>query len=438
MPTDVIRWTRAEWHAVLVRAVPLAARTNRLLYQAMAEAQDVLSEGRRREVDQIRFSVQRGKHARYLDELNAMTHVERDALLPEGERSDPSAPEPIRTYKFKHASPEVRAMRATYTGREWTSSDWARIAKRVDERRAAGDSRNEDIVVIDAQDEVLPQDRRRKGHGIRKAFMRNISAWTEHMRKGRADAWTLSEPTPESTAADLSTRSAIEFVEAQLDAEPALVIHTNGQDRTAELARAFEFHPAGVQRSPVAVQFAESMAGLVDQLLAEQRRSVLAELAERIPQQVAEIVTRDLQAMLTATVHRLIEAELGPVAAPPAAVQPQSKQTVPSMSPPAAPARPKRIPIDVVGLSGHPVTEVQDALDSLDSIDLRFVPPEKVPSTHLRANVIAVTKFVGHDVYARAKKHGATVTRVNGAAETVIAAVRQLVEQQHVEAAPVH
>jgi hypothetical protein len=153
---------------------------------------------------------------------------------------------------------------------------------------------------------------------------------------------------------------------------------------------------------------------------------------------VAGNVARDIKSQLGMVVHQFIEAELGPVAAPPAA--PAAQVAPPADAPKTnGEDRGPRLSIDVVGLTGHPVTEVARAFKADRGINLRFIQPEKAKNAEFRPHVIAVTKFIPHEAVTRAESHGVQITYANGAALSVIDAIRGLMESHRgQEASQVH
>jgi hypothetical protein len=130
----------------------------------------------------------------------------------------------------------------------------------------------------------------------------------------------------------------------------------------------------------------------------------------------------------------MLEAELGPMhAATPASPEtaPPSPQngTVVHDPLPESPTRPKRMPIDVIGLNGNSITRVRQAFEDRDDLDIRFIDPDQATAVdRYRENVVAAVKFINHATIDRAYKYGSTLVRVNGGVDSVVGAIEQLSE----------
>jgi len=412
------RWSARDWETVSRAALP-AIVEGMPKSRALFAAQDQVFPPERRKVWGHTFEVVASSMATpIIDRLRAEYRKANDLPL-----QPPARPTKKEERKALAQEQRDRAkLRRSYRGRHlWTVREWALIARCIDDMTANGDTRGDSSKIIDAQDLVLPIERRRPIDSIYNSQSRKGSKQAEHLAQGRAYVWTLAE--------DLAaTGHAPQVTEFIAEPEPEVVV----PEPTVVEPQA----PTPTESpivSPFAAEFGRQMGLMVEQLLSAQRQSLLDTMTARanaMIEQVASAVTRNIHTTIGDAVHRLIEAELGgPVQAP---AQAHSEPAAPANGTgrhnphPTSPDRPKRIAIDVVGLIGAQVTEVQDAFRNDPSIDLRFIPADFAGRTATRENVISVTKFVSHEAERKAEKYGSNLVRVNGAAPSVIEAVRQL------------
>lgn len=433
-----IRW-QDEWTPVMAACVELLRENPSLPMEDAVLAVQELVVGRKRirKRAHIHASIHKGVHRPYLEAVQAMTDAERRALLPAVARKTatprkppgPRRPTEARVHDMPGPTPEIRAMRAAYKGgAHWSDDDIARLAAEMLElQKSTPYLRSEFSRLVEAQDRVFTKvtDRRAPG-GLSKDWYgtgrtkKRIHEAMKRLREG-AEVPPLPQPTPAAQAA------------AQASAPP--------RDDVPRVA-------------PQVLEFATTLAYALDKLLTQQAQASEAkmqeklavmladalqvvqqrtlELGERLSQvvvngtaglaeRVSTSVTSGIQEKLGEVVHKLMEAELGPISALPVVEDPQDPRVLE-----LAEQSRQRIAIDVLGLNGTAAAAVSDALRGRDDLDVRFIDPERGKRASFRGNVIAVTKFLAHSTTGRLQRSGANVINVGGAAQSVIAAINNL------------
>lgn len=458
-----VRWDDKEWCAVLDAALPVAQAEGIALDKAVCAVQSrVLPRSRVRKYSVIHNALRVGAAPRKaLEKVKAMHATKRD----------PQA-QGRHARRMPGDAPDVKELRASYTGGvHWTDYEWALIAREIARmRRDNPDAPTSECrAVIEAQDRCLPITRRRAVDGLRKQF---YSAKTSPYAKQALESARqhmgriLAQPMPALLA------DALAADPLPVAATPAATVTASTPDSPAP--RAVESAPVEAapvaqapQRddvprvSPAALKFATTLAYAVDSLLTDHTAAVVAQVGDAINSQFAGLQARmqglgealaadvsgriasDIQGNLARVVHLLMEKELGPIAPPSPGTATNGHAgrnghagAVLGDTPTDSEQRPKRIPVDVVGLTGEPVRIVADAFRDATHLDIRFLEPKQARNADYRGNVIAVTKFLSHGATSRMEAQGVNVLRVSGAAQSVIAAMNTL--QEKVNGAALH
>lgn len=207
--------------------------------------------------------------------------------------------------------------------------------------------------------------------------------------------------------------------------------------------------PPEVETAPVAPAVPVAPPAHVDPLAAalsasiqaHARNVVLVEIVPGLVASIREVVREEIRAALGALsgslgseVHRLIEAELGPLHTPPAAPPTPSGEDSPG--PPKLgvvtasyaedPPRKRALVVDVVGLLPGQAEIVRGKING--RADLRFIESDHATSANFRENLVCVTKFINHTTESRARRFGSKLVRVNGGPHSVVRAVESLLQ----------
>jgi hypothetical protein len=435
-----IRWSPSEWQRVAAYAVPHIDKgvpINRAIEKAQRSA---LPPARRRDEDAIRRIVWQAPTRRFIEEARALSPEKRAEIAP---------PPPPR--KAPSTRPKLDEGR-DYSGAgriRWTTLEKARIARQVNQWKAAGDTRAVSRLIIEAQELVIERDRRRSIVSIQSCSA--PGGLNEQMlAEGTANEWLLTDPqaaaaiqAPATTAAPATTTTNTAApATTAAPAEPSPIAAPQG----AEAAHA----PTPLPHTPNALSdaaraFGEVVMGALDNLLAVHTETLMREVyarmsaamsaqAEATSRQIAEQTAAMVERGMRETVHRIVEVELGgPVASPPPvtadAPAQQQAAAVPVQvpTPEPEPPRAKVIKVDVVGLNnGSMEQEVRKALNG--HADLRFVNPDTGNgyAPHRGRHCIMITQRVPHALKHKIKAAGVEPIYVKSTTGHVIQAIEEL------------
>ena len=365
----------------LLQAQPAIATTTepRALCALILKAQEALPSHRRRTRDSISHMI------RKLDRLQTLiTAAKKEASVPK----TPPAPKPPRAQRT------IQRIRLRL-------GDWIKLAH-DDEVKPFLDSK----AVFKYAD-------------LRDVLMRAQVRQLEPERQRSARAWTVAlAPSKGPHSALVLLRDAMRYppIHQQPVLPPAPVEEPVQEEPEVPVAESPSTLTAAVQT------FTATMTAAFGELLKAHATDITHQLDACFAQQserIGRMITQDLQTTMHGFVHGLLEQELGPVAAPPA----------PSPATPIDLESKKRLPIDVVGFTGAPIQEIRNAFNG--EVDLRFISPEHAKSAgqQFRSNVIGVVKFISHSAEERMRKQATNYIAVDGAAATVIKAIRRLQQQ---------
>lgn len=285
----------------------------------------------------------------------------------------------------------------------WTLRERTLVAREVQKLQAAGHQGKLVDLMFQVQSKVLDPTRHRHRHSI----YATLHARREYFEEAVRNIWTLPpeepEPAPMPEPAQAPPEPA-EPPQAPPPASAAPIPPVNRQQRLSEAAKVF----------------GETVMGALDVLLATHASLLMQEVHARL-ETLADEVTSKLGGNIRSLVHTTIERELGPVPDDPARPNwaPAPAPAAPSVEP-----TPRKLPIDVVGLTGHPIEEVRRAFNG--DCDIRFIDPEHVGGWTPRTHSILAVRFISHKAEDKCNKHGVKPIRVNGAGLSVIHAIRAL------------
>jgi hypothetical protein len=387
-----MRWDADEYRRVAANALgyleqglPLARAFKRAQVLALASK-------RHRSTDELeRLSGQNGNTLqKYVDAMRALKPEELAPFLvtPKAEPKPAS-----KTGRVRAVTPNPKGTRV-----DWTTLEKARVARELQQLRAAGDGgRSLSTLVIIAQQTALPRERWRASTGIHSANY--VGTLPKDMEEGARNIWLLEQEEAKATPEPQQPASEPQAPQAAPPVSSGL----------ADAARAF----------------AETLQGALGALLQAQASHLLGQLEARtadMAQSVALGIAAQIQQGLRSSVHDLIAAELGgPVATPPAA-----PAEAPEPEPTQEATRPKRVKVDIVGLLASQAAEVKKAFNG--TTDLLFVETTQAKRWTPRpgAEVVINTKWISHSVEDRCRVGHVKPVRVSGGPSAFIHAIEEL------------
>jgi hypothetical protein len=432
-----IRWTPSEWQLVAAYAIhhiDKGVPVNRALEKAQRSA---LPKARHHDEDDIRRMIWRASTKKYIEEARA---------LPPEKRAEIAPPPPPRKAPLPRPRLDEGRDYDRQPGRliKWTTLEKARVARQVNQWRAAGDTRPLSRLIIEAQELVIERDRRRPIRSIQVAAQPG-GLNDRMLAEGTANEWLLTDPqaaaaiqAPATTAAPATTTTNTAApATTAAPAEPSPIAAPQG----AEAAHA----PTPLPHTPNALSdaaraFGEVVMGALDNLLAVHTETLMREVyarmsaamsaqAEATSRQIAEQTAAMVERGMRETVHRIVEAELGgPVAPPPVTTETPAQQQAAAPAPTPEPETPrsKVLRVDVVGLVGNNISEVRSAFNG--NTDLRFIDPDQLNgwAPHKGRHVVCATKWIPHKSKDKLRAAGVRPINVTGSVGTVIHAIEEL------------
>ena len=434
-----MRWTPAEWLKVAVHALPHLDKGQSLV-DALREAQrSALPQDRHRDDEALR-NLKR--------QASVKRHLEKARSLAPGMWGEIAKPAPRKSLD------EGR----NYSGRggavRWTTLEKARIARQVDAWRDAGDTRALSRLIIEAQELVIEPGRRRPITSIQVAAANGVRSHNERMlSEGRANVWLLTDKPPQTPPiAEMPAEGAAAAQQEPVDepAPPASPAPQNSSLPAQEPPKETQRPPARALSTHAAQAFAETMMGALDSLLASHTDTVLREVHSKLDesirttgQQIATEIAARIEMGMRATVHRIVEAELGGPVSPPAAGDMPAAPASTSIDAgdvghaympadehrhdaQAAPPKKHQLKVDVVGLVGTNITEVRSAFNG--DTDLRFIDPDHLNAwaPHKGRHVVCAVKWIPHKAKHKLRAVGMQPINVHGSVGTVIHAIEEL------------
>ncbi len=404
-----IRWTPDEWLKVAVCALPHLDKGMTMGIPLLKKAQwAALHSSRRREDDALRKLAWKGaaQTRKYIEQARALTPEQRAEIAPPPEPRKPAAP--------RGKIDEGRDYSKPGTNVKWTTLEKARVARQVEAFKALGDKRVLGRLIIEAQELVIEPDRRRPVNSIRQGGTYN----DRMIEEGHANAWLLDELDEQKKA---EAEDAIELVTAR-SAESA-----------AAPAAALPTPAASGAFSDSARAFGDTVMAAFDRLLTAHTESILREVYGKFSAMASTTsaqIAAQIEQGMRATVHRIVEAELGgPITTPSEAAALPGKPTELEEAAPRA----QVLKLDVVGLKdGQVQQQVRAAFNG--NTDLRFVDPDTKNgyAPHRGRHCIMLTQRVPHMLKHKIKAAGIEPIYVRPTAGHIIHAIEALCQAEGV------
>jgi hypothetical protein len=408
------RWSRAEWDSVACAMLPLLT-AGREKIDALRRAMNACITPSRHHGEKSLQFMTGPKYIPFnsaIERARKMTDTERiitAATQAAGLTCSPSK---------SHVSGIPRGHKVT-----WTRSEWALLARMVMHLQRGTSERSLPKLVARAQGLVLDPDRHRLYTGIYQSF--GAGSLTRNIEQGKNDAWLIKAipfVPPELARQALAQTAVAQAVQAAIEAPQGGLKGLQATTPAPTPEKPQERAP----RHPAIAAFGEQLLDSLEAMLKDQAAFMNAEIERRVGMRVTEAV-QTMETNLGRQVRALLEIELGPLAQPakPAEVIDLAPPDV--LDPESEAAR--KLRVDVVGLKGAQQTLVRQAFNG--ETDLRFVPADNVGGWKPNGrHVILVTKFISHDAEDKAKASSRKPVRVNGAARSVIAAIKKLHAQE--------
>jgi hypothetical protein len=447
MPKMAARWRESEYLQVYCAALPFiedgASLRDAL---CMAQAQWVIPERQRPDIDAVLASHLLRKAAETAKRLSPQSRVEQaDALK--------------REYKLWQVVSAEGRLRVY-----WTDREWALLKREVDHMRLdLGDTRSVQLMAVDAQMRVLPEDRWRartvllatyggkEKHGIIPNFAR-IAAQVDELLKANPPEPPAPPPPPEPPARisevfpdstpEEDHRPVKSLRTLVREAAAKLPVPGRDQEQPQEPLRAIQApqaSPPPEKRShgpldAFAGHLASAMSALFDAAATHAAANLEANvrrITEQLMEGVAQALDQRQQEFTRALVQASLEASLGgPVTVPEVGQEPLKLDL-------SGEGLATRLKIDVVGLWPRQAAEAKKALNGYADT-VRFIDPTKIDSWTPRDLVIASSRHPSRSVEDKCRKAHAHVTRVWGTAESVVDAVKGLYAQAGVDVTQHH
>lgn len=312
---------------------------------------------------------------------------------------------PVKVAKLVKAKAKVKRHRVA----SWTMREKALVARYIKGLWDLGDNRALASQVLDAQADVLPEDRRYAANTV----YTNVSSgkMTRDLQDGLNHVWMLD-------AADERSQAV----------EPAHVTVVAKPPAAAPVAPSP--HMDGPARA-----FAADLTAAIDRLLSSHGAHVLSALDRRLAEVVGDMgntIAEQIKRGLQKTVIDTMAQELGgplspkPEPLPDAANDPAPQALAPA---PALLHQGLCLKVDVVGLLGSQAAEVRRAFNG--TTDLRFIEAEHVSGWTPRTGAeVILTKFTGPIAEHRARKAHVKPLRIKGGAPAIVHAIEAL-HQSH-------
>ena len=453
-----IKWNAEEWLRVAVNMLPLldAGKTK---YVALANAQrKVLPKNRQQHDQWIAHTTQPAR--KFID-----TKLQLARDLPEEQRAlfRPVAAATSEVAEEKGALRADRKMARrgsdegrVYAGAKWTEREWALIARMVKWFKVNGAQQVLSRLVIEAQELVLPADRRRSLPGIQASVAGG--RLEKNMAKGTANIFLVTDvpfnpPLPpgaeQPQQATEMAQIRDEIAGVQLTPPPPpnspaispVSVAPGPTETTARESTSAAPAPGGISTireamTAASLAFAATMQHALDTLLQTNTTLVMREMQARIEansQAMAAQVAGMVESGMRKAVHRMMEQELGGSVAPPtdspgaSLLNDGPRRHDPS---PIPSERRQALAVDVIGFEiGHQQTTVRDAFAG--EVDIRFVHPDTSNYTPMpNRHAIIMQGRCPHAMTEKLKKHRIQPIAVQRTPGHVIHAIEELQRAQ--------
>lgn len=438
-----VRWQPTEWLRVAVNMLPYLEKGEER-FSALSKAQRrCLGKDRQRDEAGIRKLAAAGN-------TTTNEYLQKARMLSEDERAMHYVPTPAEAYALANPDAPVKPRKAPAPrkrldegrdyegGVRWTTLEKAKVVRMVQWFQEHGVKTSLGRMMIEAQELVLPRERRRAVAGLMQANHGGQN--TRTYEDGLNNLWLLKDvpfdpPKPPGAEAE-EPAEAEQAQEATETAQEA----TNGAEVLQTPPAALPAAPAGSLRDAMTAavaQFGDTLRGAMDTLLMQhtalvvhQMETRMSEQASRTAAEVAGLIERELRK----SVHAMVEQELGgPVTPPPAPPHEAAPAAPVKAAEPAAqapaPATPKarQLKVDVVGLN-TPDLEQRVRRGFGPEVDLRFWNPDSAGSytPHRGRECIMVIQRVPHTLRHKVKAAGVEPLYVKATEGHVIHAIEEL------------
>jgi len=334
-------------------------------------------------------------------------------------------------------------------GVRWTTLEKAKIVRMVQWFQEHGVKTSLGRMMVEAQELVLPADRRRAVAGLMQANHGGQN--TRTFEEGKNNLWLLKDvpfnpPTPPGAEPEAAEQAQEATETAQEATNGAEVLQTQPDAPTAAPAALPPVAPGSIRDAMTAAvaQFGDTLRGAMDTLLMQhtalvvhQMETRMSEQASRTAAEVAGLIERELRK----SVHAMVEHELGgPVTPPPApspapsilAPMPTGNEVrgladAPAQAPAPATPKSRQLKVDVVGLN-TPDLEQRVRRGFGPEVDLRFWNPDSAGSytPHRGRECIMVVQRVPHTLRHKIKAAGVEPLYVKATEGHVIHAIEEL------------
>lgn len=374
--------------------------------------------------------------------------------LTEQERAQGTVPAPVR----KPAPPRKKLDEGRdYTGNiRWTTLEKAKIVRMVKWFQEHGVTSSLGRMMVEAQELVLPRERRRAVAGIMQGNHggQNVRMFAE----GEGNLWLLKDvpfnpPLPPGSEAAAETEEAEPAEQAQEGTESVQIgpietglVRTQPDDiAPPEIPR---FAEGGLRQGMAAglQAFATTMTGALDSLLMSHAALVvhtldakIAEQANRMGQELAALIASKLQTTVRGIMEQELGGPLGGSAAAPAPASATATATpvyAPKPAPAPAPEQPKpprQLKVDVVGLNTPAMEQLVKAAFNGET-DIRFFDPDSSGSyaPHRGRECIMLTHRIPHALKDKIRAAKVEPLYVKPTPGHVIHAIEELLRAQTV------
>lgn len=461
-----LRWQPSEWLKVAVNMLPLLDKGETRLVALARSMRRCLGKDRHKPDEWIHRTSAQGN-----SQLNE--YLQRARTMSEEERATHTVLTPAQQYALDNPEAPVKPRKVPaprkrldegreYTGMvRWTTLERAKIVRMVKWFQEHGVKSSLGRMMVEAQELVLPADRRRAVAGLMQANHGGQN--TRTFADGEANLWLLKDvpfnpPLPprgesgEETGESPAVETAQEGPESvQIGPNATEPVHTPPETvSTPPIASGTvrEGMSAGLQA------FAVTMAGALDSLLMSHAALVIHTLDAKIQEQstrmgaeLAALIAKGLQS----TVRGIMEQELGPLAAPAPAPAPasasQSATATPVYAPAPAPVpepaaeapKSRQLKVDVVGLN-TPGLEQLVRQGFGPEVDLRFFDPDSAGSyaPHKGRECIMVTHRVPHALKDKIRAAKVEPLYVKATVGHIVHAIEELQRAQFIAGAAHH
>ena len=465
-----VRWQPAEWLKVAVNMLPLLEKGDTRLVALARSMRRCLGKDRHKEDEWIHRTSAAGNTQmnEYLQKARNLSDEERalhTVLTPAQQYALDNPDNPVKPRKPAPPRKKLDEGRNYKGNFRWTTLEKAKIVRMVKWFQEHGVTTSLGRMMVEAQELVLPPDRRRAVAGIMQANHGGGNVRT--FADGEANLWLLKDvpfnppipPGAEATeaASDESTPPPPSSDSAMPLAGPESIIPgSNASAVTLPHTDAPALAPTGTLREAMnaaVAEFGDTLREAMDKLLLTHTAIVVHQLQGRIEataRQTAQEMAALIETGIAGKLRGVLLEELGgPSTTPPREPADPGKATAtpvyapPPPEEPAAPAeaapKSRQLKVDVVGLN-TPALEELVRKGFGPEVDLRFFDPDSSGSyaPHKGRECIMVTHRIPHALKDKIRAAKVEPLYVKPTVGHVVHAIEELQRAQHIAAAAHH